>query len=163
MATTPAATPAAAPAPAVPRVCESGKWTSGMLEVGEDPIGALIGYCLPCVVYGQTAEKVHGGDMLYSCICACGLVAGPTRKAIRDAYQLPISPEFLKEQDRADCITYTIPCVNCFAVCQDAREVYYRNPAGPLKPEEFNWGVSTEAPSAAGAATTAPAQVEMAK
>lgn len=99
---------------------------------------------------------------LYSCICACGLVAGPTRKAIRDSYQLPVSPEFLKDNDRADCITYTIPCVNCFAVCQDAREVYYRNPAGPLKPETFDWGVSTEAPAPA-ATTAAPAQVEMTK
>jgi hypothetical protein len=35
----PTATPAAAPAPAVPRVAVSGKWTSGMLDIGEDPIG----------------------------------------------------------------------------------------------------------------------------
>ena len=33
------AAPAPAPVAAVPRVCESGKWTSGMLEIGEDPIG----------------------------------------------------------------------------------------------------------------------------
>lgn len=37
-----ATTPADAPAPAVPRVAESGKWTSSMLEIQEDPIGGAL-------------------------------------------------------------------------------------------------------------------------
>jgi len=128
-----------------------------------------MGYCLPCVLYGQNAERVHGGDMvnhclkfwLYSCICACGLVTGPTRKAVRDTYGLPVQPSFLEEQGgNADCLTGTIPCVNCFALCQDAREVNMRNPTAPINPIEFSWApVSSGAP----APTTAPAQAEMAK
>ena len=82
------------------------------------------------VLYGMTAEKVHGpqGSMpmhclkffLYNFICACGLVSGPTRRAIRDEYKLPIAPQFLESQgENADCLTGTIPCVACFALCQD--------------------------------------------
>lgn len=122
------------------------------------------------VLYGQTAEKVHGGDMvnhclkfyLYSCFCGCGLVTGPTRKAIRKTYGLPIQPAFLAEQSQADCLTGTIPCVNCFALCQDAREINNRNPASPIKPEVFNWGIPAD-DDAAPAATAAPAQQEIAK
>lgn len=103
---------------------------------------------------------------LYSCICACGLVAGPTRKAIRSSYDLPVAPEFLKDQGaNADCLTLTIPCINCFALCQDAREINSRNPSGPLKPTEFTWGIppADDAPAAAATTTTAPAQAEMTK
>ena len=122
------------------------------------------------MLYGQLGEKVHGGEFvnhclkvyLYSCICACGLVSGPTRRAIRDAYGLPVSPEWLKGQgDNADCLTGTVPCVNCFALCQDARELNTRNPSGPLRPMEFSW--SPAAAADAPAATAAPAQAEMAK
>lgn len=122
-----------------------------------------------CILYGSIAEKVHGHDQiqaclkfwLYSFICLCGLVSGPTRQAIRSQYDLPISPEFLKDQgENADCITGTIPFVNCFALCQDAREINSRNPGAPIKPSEFDWVPSkNDAP----AATTAPAQAEMAK
>lgn len=59
----------------------------------------------------------------YSCLCACGLVAGPTRRAIRTAYKLPAQPQGLGDDGNTDCITYTIPCVNCFALCQDANEL----------------------------------------
>ena len=103
---------------------------------------------------------------LYSCVCACGLVAGPTRQGIRDTYLLPVQPGFLKEQAQADCITYTVPCVNCFALCQDAREVTNRNPTAAITPLEFTWGIppTTGAPAAAApVTTTAPAAVEMAK
>jgi len=120
------------------------------------------------VLYGSVAERVHGGDQvnhclkfyLYSCVCLCGLVSGPTRKAIRDSYDLPVSPDFL-EGENADCLTGTIPCVNCFALCQDAREVNHRNPTAPLKPQAFDWGIQSE--PTAPAPTAAPATEEMSK
>lgn len=77
-----------------------------------------------------------------SCCCACGLVSGPTRRAIREAYHLPASPEWLKEQgDNADCLVGTIPCVACFAGCQDNREVESRGvvASAPIKPLDFDW------------------------
>ena len=119
------------------------------------------------VLYGQFAEKVHGGQLvnhclkfwLYSCICACGFVSGPTRRAIRETYSLPVEPGFLSGQgNNADCLTGTIPCVNCLALCQDAREVNSRGVSSPIKPVEFSW-----APVSADNPAQAPAQAEMQK
>jgi Cys-rich protein (TIGR01571 family) len=123
------------------------------------------------VLYGQNATTVNGGDCvshglkfyLYSCCCACGLVSGPTRRAIRDKYELPVAPAFLKDQGaNADCLTGTIPCVACFALCQDARELAYRAPGAPIDPRDFDWAPVPAAPVAP-AETAAPAQAEMAK
>lgn len=126
------------------------------------------------VLYAQTAEKVHGGDVvshclkfyLYSCICACGFVSGPTRKALREEYDLPVQPGFLAAQGaNADCMTGTIPCVNCFALCQDAREANTRNITTPIyKVDPFEWAPLADRPTpAAAVATQAPAQPAMEK
>ena len=37
---------------------------------------------------------------LYSCLCLCGLVAGPTRKALRNGYKLPAEPAGLGDEVR---------------------------------------------------------------
>lgn len=123
------------------------------------------------MLYGQSAEKVHGGDMvnhclkyfLYSFICACGLVHGPTRTDIRETYGLPIQPDFLESQgSSADCITATIPYISNCALCQEAREINARGVVSPIKPVDFVWGpvTSTSAPAVT---TEAPAQAEMTK
>ncbi len=70
------------------------------------------------------------------------LPAGPTRRAIREAYSLPVAPEPMKAAgERADCLTHTVPCVAVFANCQDARELEARgvSDAAPIKPAEFSW------------------------
>jgi Cys-rich protein (TIGR01571 family) len=128
------------------------------------------------VTYGQTAEAVHGPAescvnhglkfYLYSCLCLCGLVAGPTRRSIRQAYKLPAQPEGLGGPGNTDCITYTIPCVACFALCQDANEIRARKLSAPLDPRPFDWAPVPGAmggPAAAPTTTTAPAQAEMTK
>jgi hypothetical protein len=68
--------------------------------------------------------------------------AGPTRRAIREAYSLPVAPEEMKAAGEcADCLTHTVPCVAVFAGCQDARELEARgvSDAAPIKPAEFSW------------------------
>lgn len=113
---------------------------------------------------------MHGGDCvnhavkfwLYSCICLCGLVSGPTRKAIRDEHNLPVEPDCLKDQGvNADCITGTIPCIACFALCQDNRELTARNHPAPFNPIEFSFAPVPV--TAAPAATSAPAAEAMSK
>jgi hypothetical protein len=64
---------------------------------------------------------------LYGCVCLCGLVAGPTRTAVRHAYKLPVQPPLGDENAAGlvnpDCLTYTIPCTACFALCQESNEL----------------------------------------
>lgn len=155
-----------------------GAWTFDLFaDAFADPATCIISCCLPCVTYGQNAEVVHGPPQscvnhglkfyLYSCICLCGLVAGPTRRSIRQAYKLPPQPEGLGDEGNTDCIAYTIPCVACFALCQDANEIRARKVSAPLDPRPFDWAPVPGAmggPAAAPAATTtAPAQAEMTK
>ena len=97
------------------------------------PNPGLISCCLPCVTYGSTAETVHGPTgscvnhglkyYLYSCLCLCALVSAPTRRAIRDGYQLPPDPPGLGDPENTDCLVHTIPCTACFALCQEANEL----------------------------------------
>lgn len=153
------------------REAKDGAWTYGLFnDLFEDPAVCIISYCLPCVTYGQNAEAVHGPSgscvnhglkyYLYSCICLCGLVAGPTRKALRGAYKLPAEPAGVGAEDNTDCIVHTIPCVACFAHCQEANEIKARKLTAPVDPRPFDWApVASSAP----AATTAPAQAEMSK
>ena len=51
------------------------------------------------------------------------MVAGPTRRAIRSAYKLPAQPQGIGSDVQTDCLLYTIPCLNCLALCQDANEI----------------------------------------
>jgi Cys-rich protein (TIGR01571 family) len=123
---------------------------------------------LPCVLYGVTAEKVHGGDTvmhalkfyLYSCICACGMVSGPTRWQLRKKYGLEQQPTFLATVD--DCIVSTVPCVNCLTLCQTANEVDSRGltSSAAIAPEEFDWAPKMwkDATPVAAAPAAAPAQ-----
>lgn len=91
---------------------------------------------------------------LYSCICACGLVSGPTRQAIRQTYDMPVDPACLGDGEMVDCVTHTVPVVNRFAWCQESREINARNPSSPINPIPFNWG-PTPSP------TSPPAQAVM--
>ncbi|KAI7838040.1 hypothetical protein COHA_008124 [Chlorella ohadii] len=92
------------------RETREGGWTFDLFQDAfADPATCIISYCLPCVTYGQTAEAVHGPSescvqhglkfYLYSCLCLCGLVAGPTRHSIRQAYKLPAQPTGLGNED----------------------------------------------------------------
>jgi len=44
---------------------------------------------------------------LYSCVCLCGLVAGPTRKGLRTAYKLPADPPGVGDEANTDCLVHT--------------------------------------------------------
>lgn len=122
----------------------------------------------PCagVLYGQNAARVHGGNgtshcikyYIYNFICACGLVAGPTRRAMRAAYNLPAEPACFGNGNMADCLTHTTPCVNCCALSQEAREIAARNPLAPIDAIPFSWG-PIKSPSES--PTKAPSQAEM--
>lgn len=152
---------------------KDGAWTSEVYSgICADPATCLIGYLAPCVLYGQTAEKVQGGEFLnhclkyylYSCICLCGLVAGPTRQKLRSHYKLVQTPECLATQD--DCIVTSIPCVGICTNCQETRELAARGvvASAPLDPTEFNWNAFAPEITAAAAptvATQAPAAQEM--
>ena len=49
-----------------------------------------------------------GGKVcLYSCVCLGGLVAGPTRKAIRKTYKLPAQPAGLGNEVRV-CMEHRV-------------------------------------------------------
>ncbi|KAL4440111.1 hypothetical protein ABPG75_003112 [Micractinium tetrahymenae] len=155
------------------REAKDGAWTYKFFEdLFADPAICIISYCLPCVTYGQNAETVHGPAgscvnhglkyYLYSCICLCGLVSGPTRKALRGAYKLPAEPAGLGAEANTDCIVHTIPCTACFALCQEANEIKARKVTAPVDPRPFDWA-PTPSSAPAPAATTAPAQADMSK
>ncbi|KAL4853391.1 Protein PLANT CADMIUM RESISTANCE 6 [Chlorella vulgaris] len=157
---------------AAPRVAKDGAWTFDIFaDLFADPAVCLISYCLPCVQYGMNAERVHGPAescpshglkyCLYGCVCLCGLVGGPTRKAVRHAYKLPIQPPLGDETATGivnpDCLTHTIPCTGCFALCQESNELRTRNVTTPLDPRPFDWAPVPPT------ATVAPVQAEMKK
>lgn len=154
------------------KTVQDGQWAHEFFGCFDDPATCLITYCLPCVQYGLNAEKVHSGECpthglkycLFGCCCLSGLLAGPTRRTIRDTYKLPQQPEGLGSDDpnkcvNSDCLIHTIPCTACFALCQEANELRDRNPTGPLGPaveDPFrNLKSKTQ--------TTAPAQETMEK
>ena len=89
-------------------------------------------------------------------------MAGPTRRAIRDAYHLPQQPTCYGDgaDPMTDCLIHTTPCVACFGHCQESNELRYRGitPAAPLAPKPFDWAVAM--PDAAAPATAAPKPVE---
>lgn len=162
------------------REAKEAAWTYKLFEdLFADPAVCVITYCLPCVTYGQNAEAVHGPSgscvnhglkwYLYSCICLCGMVAGPTRKGLRSAYKLPAEPAGFGDDTNTlvntDCLVHTIPCTACFAHCQEANEIKARKVGAPLDPRPFEWGPasSTPAPPAAPVVTAAPVQAEMSK
>eukprot|EP00887_Chlorella_sp_A99_P000530 scaffold17.g530.t1 len=148
-------------------------WKYQLVEGGlitDDIPTCFITYCCPCITYGQNATAVHGGDCvmhalkyyLYSCFCGCGLVAGPTRKTVRDKFGLPQQPAFLAgDEANSDCIVHTVPCVACFAHCQEAAELKVKGitSTNPIAPSEFTWGPAPAASTGATATVTAaPAQ-----
>jgi hypothetical protein len=47
---------------------------------------------------------------LYSCLCLCGLVAGPTRKALRNGYKLPAEPAGLGDEVRVWPVCMELVC-----------------------------------------------------
>lgn len=129
-------------------------------------VAGLAGFCANGLLYGEVAEKVHGGRQvdhcmkytLYSLICLCGAVAGPTRKAIRDKYGLPAAPGCLAtcgadgQFCNPDCATNSIPFLGEMAVIQDYMELASRDQtwtSEKIKPQEFDWGLSTAAPAQA--------------
>lgn len=161
------------------RDTKEGSWTFDLFgDLFADPAVCIISYCLPCVQYGVNAESVHGPSgscpqhglkyCLYSCLCLCGLVAGPTRQSVRQAYKLPPAPEGLGDESMTDCLTTTIPCTACFAMCQETNEIRARKVTSPLDPRDFDWaptktGLLAPKPATATTTTTAPAPAEMSK
>lgn len=128
-------------------------WNNEILTNSFDDVPiCLLTYCCPCVTYGMDAQKVHGGDCvmhalkyyLYACFCGCGLVAGPTRYQLRSKYGLPQKPDCLAGTGDAntDCIVHTVPCVACFAHCQEYAELNTRGVTidAPIAPADFTWG-----------------------
>lgn len=149
---------------------KEGVWTHDLfVSAFDDPATCVITYCIPCVQYGIDAERVHGGDCvnwglkfwLYSCVCACGLVAGPTRKALRTHYKLPQQPEALATNEYGDCLLHTIPCTGCFARCQEANELKTRGVSNPINPVEFSWAPNIPPKVGAAAPTQAPTEQQM--
>jgi Cys-rich protein (TIGR01571 family) len=84
----------------------------------------LIGWLLPCYLFGQNAEQVDGSDKITACVkfaalsycyLSC-LIHKPQRETIRAVYGLEENPsDFL-----ATCC-----CASC-ANCQEARELKLR-------------------------------------
>lgn len=125
-----------------------GQWSNDLLGGAfADPATFLITCCCPCVTYGMTATKVHGGSCvshalacyLSACCGLQGLFAGPTRKAIRQGYKLPQVPRYLGSDDPSDFLVHVLGIISCFALCQEANEVKARNTSAPLgeSPDPF--------------------------
>jgi len=103
-----------------------GKWSSGLYSCCDDGYVCCVGWQMTAFLFGDNYRKIMGGDSCtggccayywLSCIYLCALTGAPTRKAIRNKYNLP-------EEPCNDC------CVHCFcgpcAICQEAREMRIR-------------------------------------
>ncbi|KAK9828699.1 hypothetical protein WJX72_001590 [[Myrmecia] bisecta] len=111
--------------------------------------GALccFGYHLTPCLFGDNVDRLRGGGCCSPCLsyyclslfCLQGLVAGETRAALRNKYNLPQEP-------CDDCVVHCF-CTPC-AVCQEARELKRR-------------GVSYYQPPASQFVTSAPPQQQM--
>ncbi|KAL4437963.1 hypothetical protein ABPG77_004184 [Micractinium sp. CCAP 211/92] len=62
-----------------------------------------------------------------SCCALQGLYAGPTRKALRDAYRLPQVPLSMGQGTPSDFLVHTFGCLSMLALCQEAAELKARN------------------------------------
>lgn len=151
-------------------------------EFWKDPVSCLIGCCCPCVLYGMTAERVHGGEMVEhclwhfgsACVCMCGVKSGPTRQAIRKQYNLDNeilggmkNPLFPDQAWGEDCALESIPYLGTCALCQDYREINRRNPTSPIDPRPASAFVddlkTIGGKKAPAPATQAPPSQEMGK
>lgn len=125
--------------------------------------------CCPSVQFGLNASKVHGDDCcvhcmhyyLASCCALQGLYAGPTRKAIRDAYGLPQVPLSVGQGTPSDFLVHTFGCLSMLALCQEAAELKARNVSDslvlPFDPFDQHVAVVRKEPPP----TVAPKQEEM--
>lgn len=133
--------------------------TDGLTDARAAMTG-LAGFCGAGMLYGETAEKVHGGRAvdwcvkytLYSMICLCGVVAGPTRKAIREKYGLASAPQCFSSCGadggfcNPDCTTGTVPYVQNLALIQEYRELEKQGQtwsSAKISPMDFDWGINT--------------------
>ena len=128
-----------------------------LLDLRDNHAG-LAGFCGAGMVYGETAEKVHGGRAidwcvkytLYSMICLCGVVSGPTRKAIREKYGLASAPGCFANCGsdggfcNPDCTTGTVPYVAQLALIQEYRELEKQGQtwsSAKIAPKDFSMGM----------------------
>mmetsp|Transcript_10880 Transcript_10880/g.27469 ORF Transcript_10880/g.27469 Transcript_10880/m.27469 type:complete len:157 (+) Transcript_10880:226-696(+) len=124
------------------------QWSSGLCDCCSDCESCCIGYWVPSVLYGQNKEKIEGlGKFMPDCCayfwlhlfcpCAVSCLSYQSRKNIRTPFNLEAKP-------CGDCCTH-FWCMRC-ALCQEARELKFRNatPARPLQPQGAP--VATNAP-----------------
>jgi Cys-rich protein (TIGR01571 family) len=129
-----------------------------LLDLRDNHAG-LVGCCGPVMLYGENAEKVHGGRAvdhcvkytLYSMICLGGVVSGPTRKAIRDKYGLAAAPGCFANCGsdggfcNPDCTTGTVPFVSELALIQEYRELEKQGQtwsSAKIAPKDFSMGMA---------------------
>ncbi|GMH37654.1 hypothetical protein BSKO_05527 [Bryopsis sp. KO-2023] len=107
----------------------NGNWHSGLCGCYDDTENCLFTICCPAVAYGLNVRDVYKGEseesmerhccqMAVLSLMGCWFCAYRKRSYLRTKYNLP-------EQPCNDCCTHCW-CHTC-ALCQEAREIKYRN------------------------------------
>ncbi|KAK9793177.1 hypothetical protein WJX73_006652 [Symbiochloris irregularis] len=124
-------------------------WKSGLCDCFDDCGICCFGTFLPCVLYGQNAEKITGESCFGHCLtmylvqalCGCSCcITGPVRNRLRAQQQL-------KEDCCGDWCTHCWlqPC----AICQEARQLQAtsQDPTGAYAPVQGAGSTTMSAPS----------------